>query len=98
MCIILALFSFEGIYRFDTPDLPNLFQSKCEKLPHLQTIVEQNDPRTNLHWYMACKEGAICKNVIAAHFTIMSYMTRSHDKIVITDNLNFTILQFQSKN
>ena len=41
----------------------------------------------HLHHNMTSQQGVISKNIIFPNFAIMGNVTRSHDKIVVTNNL-----------
>lgn len=47
--------------------------------------------------HMTSHKSIIRKNVVVTDFTVMGYMTRSHDKIVITYNLIMKIAILQPK-
>lgn len=47
--------------------------------------------------HMTSHKSIIRKNVVVTDFTVMGYMTRSHDKIVITNNLIMKIAILQPK-
>lgn len=62
-------------------------------------LSEDNNKGIMIHLdnHMTGHKSIIRKNVVVTDFTVMGYMTRSHDKIVITNNLITKIAILQPK-